>query len=277
MLKKSINSQLAYEEKFEQQLNQSEIIKKKAEKAYLTRKNLLNKMRSLENITFIKNQVELEEIQKLYNELEQQVQLIKSETLEMEYKLNLIQEEVTKKEKRISYYKHKNSNCLSDRNSIIKEYLKEKSKIIRIYQTLNANSITEIIEIFNLEKFNYQSNYIQFNNLNKEIVDLKQIYSTNQKDLAFIADNIKNKEHKDYKNINYKEDIEVATLEVQLRESMDCIEDNIDRIAIIEKIFSKMKKEFNLQDKKLTHVIDIINYISSVKFKEKDIKTNYRK
>lgn len=272
MLKKSINDHFAYEDKYEQQLKQYEIMKNKAEAAFLTRKNLLAKMRSLENMTFIKNEVELQEMQKIYHELEEQVQLIKSETLEMEYKLNLIVEDIAKKEKSISYYKLKNSALLNDRNYIIKEYLKENSKLIRIYQTLSVNSIKQIIEIFNLEKFNYQSNYMQFNNFNKEIVELNHIYTIHEKDLAFIDENIKNKELKDDKIIDYKEDIDVIDLEIELRESRECTEDDLYKIAFIEKMFLKMKKDFTLHEKKLSHVFDCINYLASLKFRDKEAK-----
>jgi hypothetical protein len=107
MLKKSINDQQTYEDKCENNLYQYEIIKNKAYSAFLTRKNLLKRMHSFENISMIKNQVEVQEMQKLYRELEEQVQLIKSETLEMEYKLNLIEEDISKREKLISEKKKK--------------------------------------------------------------------------------------------------------------------------------------------------------------------------
>ena len=274
MLKKSINDYLSYEDKFEQQFSQHEIMKKRAKSAYLSRKNLLTKMRSLENMTFIKNEVELEEMQKLYNELEEQVKLIKSETLEMEYKLNLIEEDIAIKEKRTNNYKQNNSALLSDRNDIIKDYLKENTKINRIYQTLNVKSIKEIIEIFNLEKFKYQSNYVQFNNLNKEIIELNQVYTTYEKDLTFTSNIIKIKDQNNFKNNDYKEDIDVMNLEIELRDSRECVDDNLDKIAFIEKILMKMKKDLSLYDKKLSNIIDCINYIATFKLRDKDSKNN---
>ena len=270
MLKKSTNDQLIYEEKYEQQLYQYQIMKNKAYTAYLTRKNLLAKMRSFENMSMIKSQVEIEEMRKLYHLLEEQVQLIKSETLEMEYKLNLIEEDVKKKEKKIAVYKQKNINSIGDRNCIINEFIRENIKIVKIYQTLNANTLEEVIEIFNHEKYNYQSNYSQFNNFNREIVDLKTIYTTFERDLLDVEKNIKSKEQKDLANSDYKAYIDVINLEIELKECQDGIEEDIERIALIEKIVIKLKIDFNNYDKSLNHVINSINYLQSLKFKDKD-------
>jgi len=266
MLKKSINDQLTYEDKYEQQLSQYEIMKNKAYTAYLSRKNLLKKMHSFENISLIKNQVEIDEMQKLYHELEEHVQLIKSETLEMEYKLNLIEEDILKREKKISEYRQKNNVLITDRNNIIKEYLKENIKLIKIYQTLNVNTCKDIIDIFNNEKFLYQSNYTQFTNLNKEIIDLNIIYTTYERDLVSVDKNIKYKEAKDSVSTDYKTDIDVINLEIMLKECKDSVEEDIDKIAFIEKIFIKLKRDFNSYDKKLSFIINSINYLYSLKF-----------
>lgn len=272
MLKKSINDQLVYEDKYEQQINKYEIMKNKAHAAYLTRKNLLAKMRSFENMSMIKNQVQIEEKQKLYHQLEEQVQLIKSETLEMEYKLNLIEVDIKKKENKISDYQKKNVNVINERNCVINEILQENIKIIKIYQTLNANSLEEIIEIFNREKFTYQSNYSQFNNLNKEIVDLKIIHTAYQRDLYDLQRNIKRKEKKDNANLDYKADIDVINLEITLKECNDGIEEDIERIALIEKIFIKLRKDFNNYDKKINYITSCIDHLNMLKFKDKDNK-----
>lgn len=247
-------------------------MKNKAFGAYLSRKNLLDKMHSFENMAMIKNEVEIEEMQKAYNELEEQVQLIKSETLEMEYKLNLVEDEISKKEKNIADIKHKNNTLVSDRNSIIQELFKENIKIIKIYQTLNVNSLNDIIEIFNNQKFMYQSNYSQFNNLNKEIVDLNILYTEYEKDLQIMDKKITLKKAKDSHNEGYKTDIEVVDLELVLMEIKDSIEEDISKIAIMEKIFIKLKKDFDSYDKKLSYIINSINYLNAQKIKEKDLK-----
>jgi len=227
-------------------------------------------MRSFENISIIKNQVQIEEMHKLYNDLEEQVQLIKSETLEMEYKLNIVEEDIKKKAKDIAEYRQLNNNLTRERNCLIKDLLKENIKIIKIYQTLNANSLNEIIEIFNSEKFTYQSNYVQFTNLNKEIVDLKIIYTTYHRDLTSVEKNIKHKEQKDLANTDYKADIDVIKLEIGLKECKDGVEDDIEKIAIIEKIFLKLRKDFINYDMKLNYILNSINYLNLLKFKDTD-------
>jgi len=270
MLKKSINDQQTYEDKCENNLYQYEIIKNKAYSAFLTRKNLLKRMHSFENISMIKNQVEVQEMQKLYRELEEQVQLIKSETLEMEYKLNLIEEDISKREKLISEKKKKNNILIKDRNNIIKEYLRENIKLYKIYQSLSVNTCKDIIDIFNNDKFLYQSNYTQFNNLNKEIIDLNIILTTYERDLANVNKNIKNKEAKDCENNNYKGDIDVIDLEITLKEYKDSVEEDIEKFAQKEKILIRLKRDFNIYDNKLSLIINSINYIFSMKY-NKDI------
>jgi len=266
MLKKSINDQLAFEGKYKKQLFQLDIMKNKANTAYMTRKNLLTKMISFENMSMIKNEVQVEEMQKLYHELEEQVQLIKSETLEMEYKLNIIQEDIAKKEKMILESKKINNVVTRERNVMIKDYLKENLKIIKIYQTLNVNSLKEIIEIFNNQQFCYQSNYNQFNNLNKEIVDLKIIFTTYERDLLKLERNIKRKEKKDMETNDYKADIDVVNLQLLLKELRLSIEEDIDKVAQTEKIFIKMKRDFNNHEKKISYIITCINFIHSQKY-----------
>jgi hypothetical protein len=249
-------------------------MKNKAEGAYMTRKNLSTKMRSLENITFIKNEAEFEEMQKIYHELEEQIKLIKSETLDMEYRLSLIEEDLVKKEKKISFYKQKNTAILNDRNNFMKEFFRLNTKIMSIYQTLKVNSLGEIIEIFNKEKFDYQSNYTQFNNLNKENIELNIIYTTYSKDLETLVEKIKTKEQKDNKNIDYNEDIDVVNLEIELRDNKECIEDDIEKIAIKEKILIRMKEDFGIYDKKINYIVNCINFPPSLKFKEKNKKSS---
>lgn len=272
MLKKSINDQLAYENKYNEQLSQYEVMKNKAFNAFMTRKALLEKMISFENLTMIKNGIEFDDMQKVYHELEDQVKLIKSETLEMEYKLNIIQEDVVKKEKYVLDYKQKNNIVINDRNLFLKDYFRENIKLIKIYSSLNVFSTIDIIEIFNREKFNYQSNYTQFNNLNKEIVDLNIIYTTYERDLHTVVKNIQSKEEKDLNNYDYKSDIDVINVELQLKESRESIEEDIEKIGSLEKIFIKLKKNFNSNDKRLNQIINSINYLNSLKYKEKENK-----
>jgi len=272
MLKKSINDQLEYEDKYNEQLSQCEVMKNKAFNAFITRKNLLEKMISFENLSMIKNGIEFDDMQKVYHELEEQVKLIKSETLEMEYKLNIIQDDVVKKEKYISDYKQKNNILIRDRNIIVKDYFRENIKLIKIYDSLNIFSTIDIIEIFNREKFNYQSNYTQFNNLNKEIVDLNIINTTYERDLDHIVKNIQSKEEKDLTNYDYKADIDVINVELQLNKFRESIEEDIEKIGSLEKFFIKMKKNFNNNDKRLNQIINSINYLNSLKYKEKEKK-----
>jgi len=108
---------MQYEDKFDTQLEKYEIMKNKTYAAFIVRKNFLNRMISFENMALLKNETEVYEMQKLYHELEDHVQLIKSETVEMDYKLGLLEEEIKKTEKTIWEYKAKARYLKPERNN----------------------------------------------------------------------------------------------------------------------------------------------------------------
>ena len=265
---------MEFEDKFDSQLNKYEIMKNKTQCALIVRKNLLNKMISFENMAILKNEVEVTEMNKLYQELEEHVMIIKSETLEMDYKLGLIVEEIKKKETALEESKAKKSYIIPERDNLIKEYLIDTIKLIRIYRSLNVNTIDEIIEKFNKEKFNYLSNYSLFNNLNKEIVDLNIVLSAYEKEIQNIEVNLQSKLFKEILSGDYKSDIEVNNLEIILKESKDYIEVSVDKIAKFGEIIIKVKRDFLKYEIILNNVMKFIRDLHASKFKDKDITKN---
>jgi hypothetical protein len=262
---------MQYEKDFDNQLEKYEIIKNKTKSAFNVRNNLLNKMISFENMALLKNETEVFEMKKLYNEIENQLKLIKSETADMDYKLCLIQDDKKKTTNLIMEYKTKSRYLKPERNNLIREFLIEKIKFIKIFRLLNVNSVSDLIEIFNKEKYIYQSNYTQFNNLNKEIIDLNIILTALEKDLIKIESHLRTKEFKEIMSGDYKSDFEVNNLMVILRESKEYIEEQFNKISKIGKNFIKIKRDLISHDKVLTHIKKCINDLFLNKIKEKDV------
>ena len=141
---------------------------------------------------------------------------------------------------------------------------------MKIFRQLNVNSIEELIEIFNKEKFTYQSNYMQFNNLNKEIIDLNIIVTALEKDLQKIELNLRSKEFKEMMSGDYKSDTAVNNLMIILKESKISIEERLDKIAKIGKIFIKVKRDIISHDKFLNFIRKCITDMFLMKIKDKD-------
>jgi hypothetical protein len=227
-------------------------------------------MISFENMALLKNETEIFEKKKLYNQIENQVKLIKFETEDMDYKLCLIQGDKNSTKKTISEYKAKAKYLKPERNNLIREFFIEKIKFIKIFRQLNVNSISQLIEVFNKEKFIYQSNYMQFNNLNKEIIDLNVIFTRYEKDLILLEMHLKTKEFKEMLSGDYKSDFEVSNLIAILRDSKAYIEETIDKISKIGKIFIKIKRETVHYDKILNFIKKCITDLFFNKIKDKD-------
>lgn len=274
MLKKKLNDQCQYEDKFDSQLEKYEIMKNKANSALIVRTNLLNKMISFENMALLKNETEIFEKNKLYQELEDHVQLIKLETADLDYKLGLIEDDIKKTERTIWEYKAKARYLLPERNNLIKYYYVSQIKLTKIFKSLGVNSVEELMQFFNKEKYIYQSNYTLFNNLNKEIVDLNIILTTYEKDQKKIEFHLRSKEFREMMSGDYKSDMEVNNLEIALKETKITIEEQVEKLAKIGKIFIKLKRDFLNYDKTLIFVKKCIIDVHNLKFKEKDNASN---
>lgn len=270
MLKKRINDQMQFEDKFDAQLEKYEIMKNKTNAALIVRQNLLSKMISFENMSILKNETEVFEMQKLYSELEDHVKIIKSETIDMDYKLNLIVEEIRSKQKIMADYKGKARYLLPERNNFRREYILNTLKFNKIFRVLNVDSIEQLIEIFNKEKFSYQSNYMQFNNLNKEIIDLNVILTAYDKDLKKIEVNLKTKEFKEMLSGDYKSDVEVSNFEILYKDCKSYVEEQMEKISKIGKVIKRIKRDFLRYDKNLNFIRKCISDMNLNKLKDKD-------
>jgi hypothetical protein len=250
-------------------------MKNKTNSALVVRNNLLSKMISFENMAILKSEVEVSEMNKLYQELEEHVMIIKSETLELDYKLSLILEDIKKKKTCLEDTKAKKVYIIPERDNLIKEYLIDTIKLIKIYRSLNVNTIEEMIEKFNKEKNNYLSNYSQFNNLNKDIVDLNIILTTYEKDLQKMEISLKSKDFDEILSGNYKSDLEVSNMEIILKENKDTVDESIDKIAKFGEIIIKIKRDFLKFENILNNTIRFIRDLNIMRMKDKDnIKTS---
>ena len=126
------------------------------------------------------------------------------------------------------------------------------------------------------EKYLFQSYYLQFNNLNKEIVDLNIIYTEFFKEYTNIEKKIKSKEFTDMMHGDYKFDIEVNSLEIMFKDYKDDVDGKIEKISFYQKIFYELKKNFNNFEKKLSFILNSIHFLGGAeKSKFKSTKTVY--
>jgi hypothetical protein len=258
LMKKRLAVELKFEESNEKQYNQYIIIKNNAYLSVSKQQNLLEDMRAYNVMSVVKHDVEIENKKKKFNELEFQVFTIKSDTVEVQKKLEDIKNNILNIINLIRRTQTKNAKVNEEKKFLLREFLKTNIKLLHIYRSLEVTDLDDIIQKFNKQRFEYQKLYSQFQDLNKVIALLNQSETDYKNELNQIIKMIQNKTEND------AEDDEIV-LQCSIRIS-ELKEINIvmkENIQNTEKVLINLTKYLYNYDGKLRDLIKNINILAS--------------
>ena len=135
------------------------IVKKTAERSCNMKKKLLNEIKQFNQITFIKNNIDLNEKRKIYCHLEIEVNNIKNETLKFQKEVENFLVEIIEKEKIISLIEKKNKLISKEIQNILRQKYEIKIKMLQIYNNFQVFDLVSIIKKYKEERIQYQGYY----------------------------------------------------------------------------------------------------------------------
>jgi hypothetical protein len=176
-LNKRHHDELKLENLTEKQFNTYKIIKNNAILSVNKQKTFLSDMNLYNNMNGVRFENEVEKKKKKFNELEFQVFTIKSDTLQLEKKYNMIKDTISSMMKNIKDQKIKNHSISMMNKKLLHDFLYTKINLLKIHRNFKIKSLGDIINKFNEQRLQYQSLYSQFLNLNKVIAILNIEYT----------------------------------------------------------------------------------------------------
>jgi hypothetical protein len=265
LIKKRLAEELKYEVTNEKHFKQYEIIKNNAILSVSKQKTMLHDIRSYDNLSHVKYGLEVDGKKKKFNELEFQVHTIKNDTLEIEKILEKTKIEIVATYNMIKDIKVLNSKMYGEKIIALRDYLKTKILLIQIYQTLGVKDLDEIIKKFNQQRFEYQSLYSQFLNINKVVADLNIIYTSLEQQHGLINNEINEKINCALSSKEeYQNDDSVITIMQRIKEVLMTNLSIKEALTMKEKSINQVNKYMITYNKKMKDSIRAnVNLITS--------------
>jgi hypothetical protein len=255
-LNKRHHDELKLENLTEKQFNTYKIIKNNAILSVNKQKTFLSDMNLYNNMNGVRFENEVEKKKKKFNELEFQVFTIKSDTLQLEKKYNMIKDTISSMMKNIKDQKIKNHSISMMNKKLLHDFLYTKINLLKIHRNFKIKSLGDIINKFNEQRLQYQSLYSQFLNLNKVIAILNIEYT----DLKAQFDSLNSKIEIHWEEEKAKlldlSDERVSKLDIRLKEVQGYNKSLLDRVLGIEKLMNNVKKYLGKYDLKISDVIN---------------------
>lgn len=197
---------------------------------------------------------EIEKKKKKFNELEFQVFTIKSDTLQLEKKYNMMKDTILSMMKNIKDQKNKNQSISLMNKKLQHDFLNTKINLLKIHRNFKIKSLGDIINRFNEHRLQYQSLYSQFLNLNKVIAGLNIEYTDLKNEHDSL--NCKIQLHWEEKNKHLDlSDERISKLDLEIKEIKANNKSLSDRVIRMEKLISNLKKYLVKYDSKISEVI----------------------
>jgi hypothetical protein len=255
-LNKRHHDELKLENLTEKQFNTYKIIKNNAILSVNKQKTFLSDMNLYNNMNGVRFENEVEKKKKKFNELEFQVFTIKSDTLQLEKKYNMIKDTISSMMKNIKDQKTKNHSISMMNKKLLHDFLYTKINLLKIHRNFKIKSLGDIINKFNEQRLQYQSLYSQFLNLNKVIAILNIEYT----DLKVQFDSLNSKIEIHWEEEKAKlldlSDERVSKLDIRLKEVKGYNKSLLDKVLGIEKLMNNVKKYLGKYDLKISDVIN---------------------
>lgn len=265
MIKKRLAEELKYEEINDKQYKKYKIIKNNATLSVGRQKSFLSDVRTYNNLFILRHDNEISLKKKKFNELEFQVFTIKSSTIDIQKKIGDTKQEILNTNKSIKDIKIKNKKIFDEFTNNIREYLKTKIQLIYVFKSLKVKSLDDIVKKFNDQKFEYQSYYTQFININKNIAELNIDYTSLQNELNELNSAIKIKKDeitREAKAKNeYNSDENIIQIQIDIQKNNQVNNSLQEKITKNDKLIINAVKYLNTYDKELNEVIKNINML----------------
>ncbi len=264
MISQRYNEELKIKEDVEKQHEKYEIIKNNSALSINKQKGLLTDIQMYHEVSSIRHEGDIQLKKKKFNELEFQVFTIKSDTVEIQNKLQNIKSNTKDVLTKIKEAKLKNSLIIQKNKKKSREYLQNKIKLLKIYNSLKVKSLEDIINNFNILKIEYISLYTQFTELNKVIVDLNLEQTELSKHLKQVEEGVKLKKENEekYDNGSYEN-----TMEIKLREIRNRNVTLREKLLTNENTIVLIKKYLIKYDSKISEILNSLFFSLNMDYK----------
>jgi len=253
MMSKKLSETQKFDSLRDAHYNKYMAIKTKVIKSYEDQKDLLDKMNNFNGKTDLKREFELEKKKKAFINLDKQVNNIKLEEIETDKeveKMKNIGEAIKYKYKDIDF---KNDRINLDLQNIKKDYMTTLVFMLKIKETMNVETIDDVIVTLVDTRTNYCNNKNEFNLLNNGVETLNKEYSYYKNSLEELQYKLVIKREnlaKEEENILESEDVQQMLLEnkedkITLNNLQRIVDNKIDLITSIIRVFTKYYEPIN--------------------------------
>jgi hypothetical protein len=271
-LNKRYNDELELERVNEKQYQKYLIIKNNAILSVNKEKAFLKDMRQYEAMSMQRIDGDIAQKKKRFNELEFQVYTIKSDTVQVQKKLDEIKIKSLDIYKNIKEIKLKNSELSEDYQLNLRDYLRIKIKLYKIFKELKVKSLPEIIKIFNEQNFQYQSLHSQFFGLNKRLSELNMEYTNLKNEFELINSKIHSRFDSQAqvpvnKKILQNDDDEIIEIDIKLKELIEINSSTNEKISNCIKFLNNVVKYLYYYNGKLNELMTSLYKSNNIEWK----------